>query len=78
MCNYGIFMTLLKILCNETAPDDPMTIKQFLTRMREEGTPITEKTVYRYFDAMRDGGVIVGKRKKNYPYNEYWYESGWI
>lgn len=69
-------LTLLKILFLETSEKHPLTKRDLLKRMEEEGFMIHSHTFHRYLAAMRDNEIAIlydNSRKRG-----YYYAGGWI
>lgn len=79
--NCARFLTLLRILVDETTEGEPMTKHQLMRRCDDYGCYLTPNTFDKYIKDMAEGGIVIrrrlaeGKQRGDYL---YWYADGWI
>ena len=79
--SYEKFMLLVKVICNDTTPENPLTANQIISRMAKEGLTISRKRFPNYIQYMNACGLRVGQRRAPEQSGApmlFWYESGWI
>lgn len=79
--NFARFLTLIRVIVDETRKDSPLTQAEIIRRCERFGVFITPVTFNKYIKEMEQAGIFVERRfkegKKKGAYL-YWYDAGWI